>query len=57
MSCPSFDTAGLALQGGEKRHDYSVVGNVEFLSAPRPVEEPEAKPAKAARSRKEPVAA
>ena len=26
-------------EGGEKRHDYAVVGNVEFLSAPRPVEE------------------
>ncbi len=25
---------------GTKRHDYNVVGNVEFLSAPRPVEEP-----------------
>jgi single-strand DNA-binding protein len=25
--------------GGEKRHDYSVVGNVEFLTAPRPAEE------------------
>jgi single-strand DNA-binding protein len=41
--------------GGEKRHDYTVVGNVEFLTAPRPVEEPsEAKPA---RKRREPVAA
>jgi single-stranded DNA-binding protein len=27
--------------GGEKRHDYSVVGNVEFLTSPRPAEEPE----------------
>ncbi len=27
-------------EGGEKRHDYSVVGNVEFLTAPKPVEEP-----------------
>ena len=38
---------------GTKRHDYSVVGNVEFLTAPRPVEE-EAKPV---RKKKEPVAA
>ncbi len=44
-------------EGGEKRHDYSVVGNVEFLAAPRPVEEPEPAPAKPARRRKEPVAA
>ena len=29
-------------QAGEKRHDYSVVGNVEFLAAPRsPSEEAE----------------
>jgi len=44
---------------GTKRHDYNVVGNVEFLTAPRPVAEPEqAKPAtKTARSKKEPVAA
>ena len=27
-------------EGGEKRHDYTVVGNVEFLAAPRPAEEP-----------------
>ncbi len=41
--------------GGEKRHDYSVVGNVEFLTAPRPVEEPaQAEPA---RRKKEPAAA
>jgi single-strand DNA-binding protein len=40
---------------GSKRHDYSIVGNVEFLSAPRPVEEPE--PAKPARKKKEPVPA
>ena len=33
-------------EGGEKRHDYSVVGNVEFLTAPRPVEEPLAKAAR-----------
>jgi len=38
---------------GTKRHDYSVVGNVEFLTAPRPVEEP----AKPSRNRREPVAA
>jgi single-strand DNA-binding protein len=25
-------------EGGEKRHDYSVVGSVEFLSAPKPAE-------------------
>lgn len=42
--------------GGEKRHDYSVVGNVEFLTAPRPVEAEEpAKPA--ARRKRERVAA
>jgi single-strand DNA-binding protein len=29
-------------QAGEKRHDYTVVGNVDFLSAPRPAEEPPA---------------
>jgi single-strand DNA-binding protein len=41
--------------GGEKRHDYTVVGNVEFLTAPRPVaEQPAAKPA---RRKREPVAA
>jgi single-stranded DNA-binding protein len=38
---------------GSKRHDYSVVGNVEFLAAPRPVEE-DARPA---RKKKEPAAA
>jgi single-strand DNA-binding protein len=42
-------------EGDEKRHDYTVVGNVEFLTAPRPVEVEE--PAKPARERKEPVAA
>ena len=41
-------------EGGEKRHDYTVVGNVEFLTAPRAAEEPE--PAKRARKR-EPAAA
>jgi single-strand DNA-binding protein len=38
---------------GAKRHDYSVVGNVEFLTAPRPAEEEP----KSARKKKEPVAA
>jgi single-stranded DNA-binding protein len=43
-------------EGGEKRHDYSVVGNVEFLTAPRSVEAEEpAKPA--ARKKREPVSA
>ena len=42
-------------EGGEKRHDYSVVGNVEFLTAPKPVEEPE--PAKPARNSRKAVAA
>jgi len=32
--------------GGEKSHDNTVVGNVEFLTAPRPVEEPLAKAAR-----------
>ncbi len=48
-------------EAGEKRHDYTVVGNVEFLTAPRSAEEPampateaEAKPA---RKKREPVAA
>ena len=39
-------------EGGEKRHDYTVVGNVEFLTAPRPVEEE----AKSTRKKREPVA-
>jgi single-strand DNA-binding protein len=43
-------------EGGEKRHGYSIVGNVEFLTAPRPqAEEPE--PAKPARNRRAKVAA
>ena len=42
-------------EGGEKRHDYSVVGNVEFLTAPRPVEE--AAPVKPARNGRKAVAA
>ncbi|MGO8906431.1 MAG: hypothetical protein ACLQMH_12530 [Solirubrobacteraceae bacterium] len=37
-------------EGGEKRHDYTVVGNVEFLTAPRQAEEPApAKPARGSR--------
>ncbi len=40
---------------GTKRHDYTVVGNVEFLTAPRPAEEPA--PAKPARNGRKPVAA
>jgi single-strand DNA-binding protein len=40
---------------GTKRHDYSVVGNVEFLTAPRPVDESDT--VKPARKGKEPVAA
>jgi single-strand DNA-binding protein len=45
--------------GGEKRHDYSVVGNVEFLTAPRPAEsQPEpAKPARNGRKAAAPIAA
>jgi single-stranded DNA-binding protein len=42
-------------ESGEKRHEYTVVGDVEFLTAPRPVGEPEQ--AKATRGKKEPVAA
>jgi len=42
-------------EGGGKRHDYTVVGNVEFLTAPRPVEEQPA--AKAPRRKREPAAA
>jgi len=41
--------------GGEKRHDYSMVGNVEFLSAPTPAEE--SAPAKSARDSRKAVAA
>ena len=42
---------------GEKRHDYTVVGNVEFLAAPRSAEV-ESKPAtKPARERKDPAVA
>jgi single-strand DNA-binding protein len=37
-------------EGGEKRHDYGVVGNVEFLTAPKSAEEPApVKPARRAR--------
>ena len=41
---------------GTRRHDYQVVGNVEFLSAPRGAETPEPEPATPARasSRKKP---
>jgi len=41
---------------GIRRHDYQVVGNVEFLSAPRGAETPEPEPATPARasSRKKP---
>ena len=42
-------------EGGEKRHDYSVVGNVEFLTAPKPPEEPA--PAKPTRNGRKAVAA
>ena len=43
---------------GTKRHDYTVVGNVAFLTAPRPAEAVDAEPAKAARNgRKAAVAA
>jgi len=41
--------------GGEKRHDYSVVGNVEFLTAPKQAEEPA--PVKPARNGRKAVAA
>jgi len=41
--------------GGEKRHDYSVVGNVEFLTAPKPAEQPV--PVKPARNGRKAVAA
>lgn len=44
-------------QEGEKRHDHSVVGNVEFLAPPRAVEEDEEPPLRPARRRREPVAA
>jgi hypothetical protein len=42
-------------EGGEKRHDYSVVGNVEFLTAPKPAEEPA--PVKTSRNGRKAVAA
>ena len=46
---------------GSKRHDYNVVGNVEFLTAPRPTEE-QASPlpaaaAKPPRKTRQPIAA
>ena len=61
MSCRRLAAAGLALQpprGGlpaplSKRHDYTVVGNVELLTARRPAEE-QPKPV---RRNREPVAA
>ena len=40
---------------GAKRHDYSVVGNVEFLTAPKQAEEPA--PGKPARNGRKAVAA
>ena len=40
---------------GTKRHDYNVVGNVEFLTAPKPAEEPA--PVKPARNGRKAVAA
>ncbi|HEX3509674.1 MAG TPA: single-stranded DNA-binding protein [Solirubrobacteraceae bacterium] len=43
--------------GGEKRHDYSVVGTVEFLTAPRPAEAVAEEQGKPARRKREPVAA
>ncbi|MBA3807263.1 MAG: single-stranded DNA-binding protein [Solirubrobacterales bacterium] len=42
---------------GTKRHDYTIVGNVEFLAAPRPMEPEHEAEAKPARKRKVPVAA
>jgi single-stranded DNA-binding protein len=42
-------------EDGEKRHDYGVVGNVEFLTAPKPAEEPT--PVKPARKATQAVAA
>jgi single-strand DNA-binding protein len=45
--------------GGEKRHDYSVVGNVEFLTAPNGEQNTEPEAAKADRSsrKRQPAAA
>jgi len=43
-------------QDGQKRHDHSVVGNVEFLAPPRALEQDEPPPSPA-RRRREPVAA
>jgi single-strand DNA-binding protein len=42
-------------EGGEKRHDCSVVGNVEFLTAPKPAED--TAPAKPTRNGRKAVAA
>jgi len=44
-------------EAGEKRHDYAVVGNVAFLTAPRPVQDEEPEPAKPTRNGRKPVAA
>jgi single-strand DNA-binding protein len=46
-------------EGGEKRHDYSVIGNVEFLIAPKGEQNVEPESTKAGRSsgKKQPVAA
>ena len=54
-SMAAWSTASGRPTGGEKRHDYSVVGNVEFLTAPKPVEEQES--AKPARNGRKAVAA
>ncbi|MGO8904753.1 MAG: single-stranded DNA-binding protein [Solirubrobacteraceae bacterium] len=40
-------------EAGERRHDCSVVGNVEFLTSPKPVDEP----ARASRRKRESLAA
>ena len=50
LECGEWET-----EAGEKRHDYSVVGNAEFLTAPRPADE--SAPARPGRRKKEPVAA
>jgi single-stranded DNA-binding protein len=42
-------------EGGEKRHDYTAVGNVEFLTGARSAEPAGA--AKASRKRREPAVA
>jgi hypothetical protein len=50
-----FEFGQWETESGEKRHDYAVVRDVEFLTAPRPAEEPQ--PAKPARNGKKAVAA